>query len=409
MPVRPLLDAFRDPLRQALAVGLGVILVLIARRPDQLRRPEVWIEEGTVYFPDYLEHGAATLAEPVSGYLITPSKLIHLIGVQVSFEHYPEVSYALAMAVSVLVALAILRAPTLLPFKAAAALAPFLIPARPEVFATAPYIYWHVGLLAPLALLWRIDGSHAGWRAGLAAAGGLSSPFAVALLPLFAIRALWRRTGADIATLLALGAAAAIQISLVAGHNYPFPDLAENLRPLMIIEKYVGDFFINIQGEELLSAGLGALALGAGLFAAVQALRRGEMLIPALIACLAAAIGVSVLRAPTELVDAHGNAPRYFYYPFVFIAWITLALFARYARRRRLIGAVLGLAFLNGLVEFSQVHPDVDWTGTARACRLAETGEFTFDIHYDGRMNRLWSLTMTAEDCRRLSRGALFD
>ena len=135
-------------------VFLAAIMLCIGRRPNQLNHPGVWIEEGFLFFEQYLAHGPAFLFVHVNGYVIIPSKVVALLAYLTSFEHYPAASFAYTLLISGLVAVAILKSPTFLKLRPLAALAPFLVPSDPEVIGIGEYMFWHTSLLAMLSVLW---------------------------------------------------------------------------------------------------------------------------------------------------------------------------------------------------------------------------------------------------------------
>jgi hypothetical protein len=62
-------------LRRPVTFGL-CLLLLFARRPSTLTRPQFWAEDGTVFFRDQLMLGFGALSQPYAGYLHLISRLI---------------------------------------------------------------------------------------------------------------------------------------------------------------------------------------------------------------------------------------------------------------------------------------------------------------------------------------------
>jgi hypothetical protein len=66
---------YKIALQRLAAFGL-CFLILLARRPSIVTRPQFWAEDGTVFFRDQLMLGFGALAQPYAGYLHLISRLI---------------------------------------------------------------------------------------------------------------------------------------------------------------------------------------------------------------------------------------------------------------------------------------------------------------------------------------------
>ena len=89
----------RESVRIFAVVGV-CFLVWILRRPEQLTRPYVWVEESFI-IRNFLDDGWAGAFEPIQGYLILPANVLVALAADISFVHLPELMYAFASAVFV--------------------------------------------------------------------------------------------------------------------------------------------------------------------------------------------------------------------------------------------------------------------------------------------------------------------
>ncbi|MDR3562455.1 MAG: hypothetical protein P4N59_13620 [Negativicutes bacterium] len=89
--------------------------------------------------PAYIADGWASIAYPVNGYLVVPSKFIFLVSASVSFIHLPEIAYWLTIGMTIAILTAIAYCPTYLRWPKLCALA---IPPDSEVFAVLEYAFW---------------------------------------------------------------------------------------------------------------------------------------------------------------------------------------------------------------------------------------------------------------------------
>lgn len=404
-------DLFRrfassSPLRAA-AIGLAAILISMIRRPNQINRPAIWVEEGTQFLPQYLEHGWRFLFDPVNGYLIIPSKLNAWIAYHLSFEHYPEVSYVLALLSAGIVSVAICKAPTVIPFRPIAALIPFAIPFDPEPVAIGEYVFWYYGLLSALALFWQA-GRAPVTRSAFAFIGGLSAPLGISLTPLFVIRAIASRSRSDIAAAVAAGIASAVQLGFIlttgaVRANYTKELLADPIASLrMVIEKFVGDLIWNPEASLL----VGVIVLIPITFWLIEDVRAQRYAAPALAICAGVSIVLAILRVPLGDINAMAGGPRYFLYPYIFLCWMGLAL-AGQQERRKILGFT-GLVICANVFNFLYRTQDrLDWSGAVHAC-LASPGSHDLPVHFTGQAAIAWKVTLTQDQCRKLADVSLF-
>jgi hypothetical protein len=89
----------RAPIEVASVVALCVV-VWVWRRPEQLVRPYVWVEESHI-LQNFIEDGWSAALEPISGYLILPATDLVTLSAELSFVHLPGVMYVFALAVFV--------------------------------------------------------------------------------------------------------------------------------------------------------------------------------------------------------------------------------------------------------------------------------------------------------------------
>lgn len=398
-------------------VALAAIAISMIRRPNQIDHPAIWVEEGTQFIRQYLDSGWRFIFEPVNGYLIAPAKLNAWIAWHLGFESYPVWSYVLALLSAAIVAVAILRAPTLIPFKPAAALLPFLIPFDPETVGINEYVFWFFGLFSVLALFWQHSRTPY-TRAAFAIIGGISGPLGVVLMPLFLIRTLWRfprpenfmssPAFSNVLTLGAAGLMACIQVALVILSKQNEANLLMALGNdpeatwKMLVERFVGHFF---WAE---SAGLliGLIALFFIVRWLIVDVKRGSYVALAFAVCFLVSVVISVMRAPLDMITAMGNGPRYFFYPYIFLGLLCLTL-AREPKRQLAVGFGAFLMLANTMTFVSRPHDPLDWAGAARTCRDTP-GRHLLPVHLNGMEGMKWQVDLSQDDCQILDRKSLF-
>ena len=180
---------FRDAdLRARWRAAAGIacaVLLLVARRIDQLTDPQVWDEEGVVLLPAFLDRGVASFLSPVNGHFIFLSKAITFLALHIGgLEHYPEVSTALSVLFTSAILAWIGTAPLFIRGGALLAVGAVLVPSDPEVLVVPLYVFWPAGLALLTLALWRTTNtSRLPARVFVALVCGLSNPIVFLLAP----------------------------------------------------------------------------------------------------------------------------------------------------------------------------------------------------------------------------------
>jgi hypothetical protein len=360
---------------QTLALFSLVVAVIVVRRPDQASAPAAWVEEGSVLFRQYLNRGWSSIFTPVNAYIVAPSKLVTILAYHTSFLHYPIASFFWTLIFSGAVATAILRAPTILRYRFAAALSVVLVPVIPEVLGTASYVFWLYSFLAVLSLLWTFDHRRPVWRAAFTLVGGLSSPLIIVLVPGFLLRLALSRRRSDLASSVIAVATAAIQLRFVISTNasdgavariYGAPiSFAAN-----VAEKFFGDYALNL--DNTVSLVLGILMVGYMSCVSIRSLLRRDWGLFLLCYSIGATL-VSVARVDIRDFDAFGNGPRYLFMTFGLLSWFWLYQFESAGVRRFLSAGVLLLALGNSLQHFTRQSEPLGWTRAASDCVFGQS------------------------------------
>src|SRR5215813_4397031 len=86
-----------------LAVAAAAIGLLASRRPDAVTSPQLWAEEGSVYFKNaYEEPWLMTVFTPAGGYLVIFPRLIAWAGTLLPLSRVPAFFAAVAALVQIL-------------------------------------------------------------------------------------------------------------------------------------------------------------------------------------------------------------------------------------------------------------------------------------------------------------------
>src|SRR6185436_142772 len=376
----------------ALAPWIGaalVLLIVFARKPDAFLNPQLWAEDGSIFFAQQVVLGARAHLVPYAGTFNEVPRFVASAAALLPHLYAPVV-YNLA-ALLVLLALVLkLYSPRLglacgrscgLPFALAVALVPH---PRGEVFACLANVQWILALLLLLVVLQRSAATRAEalGDALLVLLAGLTGPFVLFALPLLRWK-LWRhRSRLDLPALSlpVLGAAlgtAAVQLwaLLYSSIQAPGPALsAPDVWGRLIGWRLVGGLFLGpelpVRLSPLVLVVAGILVLCGILWTlrrSPEALERAGLAL-AFAAAVTAASFAKFAAAPSLLIP-WGNAARYFFLPGVVVAWcLLLVLTTRQGAPRLLASAALLAILASSLLSAFRSPPleDRRWAEQAR-------------------------------------------
>lgn len=402
----------RSTVLKLLSYALIFFLILYARRSGQLLHPQVWDEDGSVILHDLVNDGPASILRPLNGYLVLIPRAITFLALSISISYYPLISTLFAWAFTIAALIAISVSPLALRGGVLLAITAALIPSDPEVFGLPLYTFWWAGLLIVAAAFWRPQAGGTAWRVAFVVGGGLSSPIILLALPLFLGRAAaWRRDVAERIVAVAATVCAMAQIAqLVQSHVVAQKSLLSMAALVAALPMFFGNYVVGSVGHAhpefatviewvaaIVTLGLIAVALRTG--------RRHIAVLAALLYLVFGSIVLSAARAPILILDPATTGPRYFFYPFVFEAWLLLqiAFLAQGAFVRRTAAALLGLAVLNAIPALSRPHDDLHWLANVTNCAQVDDNEgYGIPIEFDGHEASAWKLQLNGAQCRAL-------
>jgi hypothetical protein len=412
----------RPSLRLTILIMFAILYVL--RRPADALYPYVWAEDGLLNIPQAIQAGWSSVFIPVNGYLIVPSKLVTLTTLSISGLFYPEVSYLLTFLATLAVLAILTSAYVALPTIIYLPLIIALLPYNPEVFATPLYIFWWTSLLLLVPLLAPAAGNTTKLReqAGqiaLVVLGGLSSPLAIVLWPMMMLRTILTRARQDYLLLGVWTGIALLQLSVsflsTSGADHLALNKAINTGAL---PTFIGNFLVYdgwLAQDNLLTYLLFAGLAGAAIYLITTSIRTRKLELFYQAFPLVGLFG-SIMAALVRLgypPDPMEAGPRYFFFPFIFLALFLLAT-ATYTRqswvRYSCIGlliAACSLTWINDFSKFFRLHEPLDWRGELQTCVQSST-PVPVKVHSDGRLDHLWYMPLLPQECQILANSGGF-
>lgn len=387
-----------------LLFGTLLAALLLLRRPESLRHPQFWAEDGTLFFQEAFNHGfLKTFLQPASGYLHSFPRLVAGFSLLFPMELTPLIFNLAAFVVQLVPALYLLgpRLHRLIPSFSARAIAATLfisLPASSETYVNITNSHWHLALTAVciLAATPAMDTRIRVLETLVVALFSLTGPFSILFLPLVAPRLLEVIRGAlsvrsqMVSAVIAAGAL--VQLGFAATSARISADIAQSgplsLQELMSVVS-THTFFNAIFGINgvtrfyrmlpPIAFGLGLCALVFFLFVAVRD-RVKPLLVLFYLAALSIALSFIFPLNDLRILLHPQASPRYFLFACIFIhlAILHLTFAARSFRR-------IGYMFLAVVVAigipadfFHPGQPDVHWTDQVTVFRSLPPGSAFF-------------------------------
>jgi hypothetical protein len=394
------------------AVFLSALLLLISRRPDAVLNPQLWAEEGALWYAQAHNISAwGVLFRPDSGYFcLLPrlvaglAQLIPLAGapllfnlVAICFQLLP-VSFLMS---SRFVSLGTLHTRMLMGFFYLA------LPNSFDINANLTNAQWHLALVACMVILAEPARSFS-WRCfdmGIMILSGLTGPFSIMLLPIAAIIWGWRRRSrwtlillstlvgtvlVQVGALVSTGSAARVPGSLGASPLL----LAKILASQVFLAAIAGKNSIPYRHSYTLYAVLIAIS---GVAVLAYALWKAPWELKALVVFTSAILVASLLNpmaAPPKwpaLVTAWGV--RYWFLPMLAFVYCLVWMASRANPRPvRILAITVLLTMSVGIVRDwrYRAFADLDFPAYARRfSELSQGASLTIPLNPQG-----WSMTL---------------
>ena len=359
----------------------------------------------------------------VAGYEILPVNVLVPFAAWLSWEHLATLMYLLATGLFVATMCLIVLPESRwggFGVRSAFALVLALTPVDPETFGVLLYGFWWISLWPMIILGWR--GTRYRLRVPLLVLASLSSPAAGALFLVFGISWLRTRARRDLVSAAALLPGFLLQVVLVrtapkqqqlarGGDLFDFAGgiASQVVRPVGI---FATRWLFSAVIDPVFVAVVGLTILGLLLISAIRLLRRGIESVFLLWCVTVIYLALSAIAAPL-LLDPN-QIGRYVFLPYAALAWTLICLAANTRVVPERVVAI-GLVVASMLVlptTFSRPPASTDgrlsWPEQIALCEQHDGNTpYPIPIYTDGSQSRVWSLPLTAEQCRDMARASL--
>jgi hypothetical protein len=362
--------AINPPIAITLVLCAGI---LAARRPDAVQNPQLFGEEGFIFYQEAYVHGAwPALFRSYAGYHHAIPRMVAACSLGLDPARVPAFFVAAAFVLTLYVASRALSTRVPLPRHIGCALAVVLVPDAFEVLCNIVNIQWV--LAGGLVLLLISADARNGWQllhdCLAAVLIGLTGPFSIICAPFFLLRAWRRRTTASyLVGALAL-AAGSVQLWTVLHNPVPAQGTVFDFGALLAVPgmrigaSLLGGVLTPADLPRAVQAGLSLCTLaGVGALAVRKQVARPEFLWMAVI--FLGLLAVSLYRCRLVLPDlCHVIfGARYFFPLQLIVIWMLLA--ATMDQRKWVVRAAGGLLVWALVVNVPRLKeiafPDLHW------------------------------------------------
>ncbi|SDG60095.1 hypothetical protein [Thalassobaculum litoreum] len=327
------------------------IFLLISRQPEQIGSPQIWAEDGTVFLQQHQRLGFSALLEPYAGYLHLFPRLGAAAAGLLPIEWTPAIYAALSVLATAWVAV-IVHLTRLTATQRVLFVVLFVaIPHQGEVFLNLTNAQWILCLSLIAALLCDPDRLQS-WQFVLlwftVAIVSATGPFSVLLAPVWiASYFTMPRSRRRAVLLLTLLVVAAVQFGYLIDNPRVDPVIAQALPVGGSFVQAVGHFFHDLLFHfleiEFWVIALAAVLLAATLSVGLVSSDRQGLHDMGVLLISAAVIYTSALysfRSNPTLISAFGGGARYFFVPYVCLAWALVLIVTRASWQPRLLSLI---------------------------------------------------------------------
>lgn len=367
-----------------LLVLIVASIVLMIRRTDSFLNPQFWAEDGVLFFIQQYEYGLPAVFKPYAGYLHIIPRLVALFADSFfSYSLIPSV-YNLSCFAITLFVIANLFSPRLtIRNNALFALAIVLIPHfTNEVFMNLTNIQWIVSILLIVTLMKEDPNRKYGntncqyiFDISIIILCGLTGPFIIFLLPLFVLRWIKNINYYNDLILILTCLISLIQLSLIlseiGGSNHINMPLDLNIYSSLLGQKIFGNLILGKTAPYFLNHYLLSIIYLGFIFVIFHYQTQEKFIAIFLYTHLIILLAIFYkFKSNPDILIAAENGVRYFYIPYLMIAWILIALLDQKEKWKKLIATtalvfILVSSFSSGL--HSREFIDYKWRNYCRS------------------------------------------
>lgn len=372
---------YKLPIKHILSVFVIVLVVLMFRRFDGFVNPQLWAEDGTVFLQQYIDMGAKSIITPYAGYLhFLPRLIVYFYGLlSVNLLYIPLLYAVTCVVILLLLAFKFLNSATNLSLQNKIVFATIFlyVPVGTEIFMNITNLIWFSALyLVDFLLMGYKQYETSRYKVPIifmVFIAALTGPFSLLLSPIIVLIIFIERKTIKLNQLLPmiiimLGGLIQLVCIKTSGNGISraVPGNPEKYHLLKLIEFNISDLAFASKGLwPDMSDGLKTIIsmfLFCGLLYIISKsyikinLQRKYILILAPVVFLGSFV---VSFWPMETIALAFGCPRYYFVPYVCIAWIFIIGHDKQIVTKDIV--IYGFYFLLHAKSMSESLPDKEW------------------------------------------------
>jgi hypothetical protein len=362
-----------DSRSSALLVLSVAALILFIRKTDSFINPQFWAEDGAIFFLQQYENGPSALFQEYAGYLNLVPRLIALIAdLFFPYSAIPAFYNYSSLLLTLCVLLSIFSPRFKVKHKPLIALTIVLIPHYTnEVFLTITNLQWILALMLIVVLLKEKPDHRYGniivqYAFDLATIiiCGLTGPFLIFLAPFYVWKWVTDKNRYNSVILIAVVAVSSIQLGFIASASTPPQDTVINLKAYSAVigHRLFGNLFLGyIIGSQISHYVLSFLYL-VTLILIVRLAKERFIFFCISIHLVLLLATFYKFKADPEILFPPANGPRYFYLPYIMLAWSLIALLGQQGKwKNTLLTIALTFILISSLTSRFHSAPFIDY------------------------------------------------
>jgi hypothetical protein len=352
-------------------------LVLLIRRTDSFINPQFWAEDGAIFFAEQYYYGLSVITQPYAGYLQLIPRLIALFSQ--TFLSYAKIPFAYnlsSLIITLVIIASVLSRRLDAKYKGLYAISLVLIPDyRNEVFINITNIQWILcALLVVLVIKEAPDAKYGNIKTQYATdvitvfLCGLTGPFLIFMIPLFVWKWLQSNNKYNSVMVLAAALIATIQLFFVvseaarSGNSYINADMGIYKELFGI--RILGGLLFGNMAHAVDASVSSVIYLGIIMILSWYALRDNKIGVFLYVHVIIVLATLYKYKATPDTLIPEQNGPRYFYIPYLMIAWALLSMLEAEKKnwRRALVSmGLLCILYSSLSCGFRSSFIDYDW------------------------------------------------
>jgi len=379
-----------DATEHRVLLTIAAALLLIFRRPESILNPQFWAEDATVFFAGAHQYGLASVWQTHAGYFVLLPRIIAFLALKVPLLHVPFFYNVAAASLILVVFYLILTSRLPRSLRIGFSFSILLVPQNCEVFSNITNVQWVVSVLLLLLVFQERPTNTAQLVRDICIVflAGLTGPILALVFPFVVARAFFptvsRRmlfvafaaVGVSLLQIAIVVSSERVGINVYSSFLETLPRVLMDFTPSLLMGVLIPRFI------PMISMGVGLLVIIAVILTILKA--KDRVLMPVVVCFLISIslwiVSVTVSQPGFAKFGAFAEGGRYYYLPYVLIAWGLIYISVYAPGSGKFLGRYLLIAIVvSSASKFAWFWPyDYSWAKQVAEYRQGKRDTFIF-------------------------------